>query len=75
MDKNFECKKCGKKCLTAEGVFLHIMLKHHIRPTLNDKKFLFRNCLLVSFFKLILLIIKVIIKLICYPFWWIYENL
>lgn len=66
--KEYHCKHCSKKMYTAEGALFHVLTKHKIKPTKND-------CIFTLKYSFISRLIKLILKLICYPFWWLYETL
>ena len=73
--KEYRCKNCSKEIYTAEGAFFHILTKHKIKPTKNDYIFVLTHSLIAKLFYGLVWLIKSILKLICYPFWWLYETL
>lgn len=73
--KKIECKKCGYKSAFTECVLMHLIFKHKIKPTKNDFIFSIKYSVLGKLILGLLLCVKLVIKLICYPFHWIYENL
>lgn len=70
----FECKFCDKKSFFVISMILHLFIKHKKKITKNDIKFFLRYNIITCTVLNILCIIGIIIKLICFPFWWIYEN-
>lgn len=75
IEKTYRCKHCGKEIYTAEGAFSHLVAKHKIKPTKNDCIFTLKYSLISKLFCGLFLLLKLILKLICFPFWWLYETL
>lgn len=73
--KKIECKKCGYKSAFTECVLMHLIFKHKIKPTKNDVKFTILNSVICKIFLLLLSCVVFALKIVCYPFHWIYENL
>lgn len=75
IEKTYRCKHCSKEIYTAEGAFFHLLAKHKIKPTKNDCIFTLKYSFIGRLFYGLVWLIKLILKLICYPFWWLYETL
>ena len=69
--EKFECKHCKYKTYSAFFFIFHLIFKHKIKPTKKDIKFLIKY----NNLKFIIYIPYILLKIICYPFWYFYENL
>ena len=73
-----ECKHCDFKTNSALAILFHIR-NHGHKPTMNDIKFVLKYCLvsriIKTIFACLLFIPLLLVKIICYPFWFIFENL
>jgi hypothetical protein len=66
------CKNCHYESPFAIAILLHLIFRHHCKPTKRDVKFALRNGIEL---RAPLIALRVIIATICYPFHWIYENI
>lgn len=73
-----QCKHCKFKTHSAFAILFHIR-NHDRKPTANDIKFALKYCLvsriIKAIFACLLFIPLLLIKIICYPFWFVFENL
>ena len=70
-----ECKHCDFKTKVGLLLLLHIWTKHKIRPTKWDLKFALKHGIIGTTIYNIIFIIRLVIKLITFPIWWIHENI
>ena len=72
--EKIKCKHCDKESYSAFLVLLHCKYVHKKKITKQVIKFAFKYGIIGTTIANIIFIIRFIIKLICYPFHWIYEN-
>lgn len=72
MKKKVTCKTCGKNMWTFLGGIIHLYVAHRI----VDKKAMKRvaKTYLLAIPLWILLLCKFITLIVCFPFWWLYEQ-
>ena len=73
--EKMKCKYCDFEARIGTIILLHCIIKHKFKPTKKDIKFVLRYGVIATTLCNILFIIRFIIKLITFPFWWIYENI
>lgn len=69
-----ECKHCDKKSYFSFVILLHLYFSHKLKPTKRDIKFAIKFGVFGTIIYNIFMIIKLIIKIICYPFYLIYTE-
>lgn len=73
-----KCKHCDFKTNSALAILFHIR-NHDHKPTTRDFKFVLKYCLVSRIIKTIIacaiFVPLLLVKIICYPFWFIFENL
>ncbi len=73
--EKLECLHCGHKTYFGLALMWHCWKVHHKKFTKRDIKFFIKYGIIGTTFANILLIIRFIILLICFPFHEIYEKL
>jgi hypothetical protein len=75
----FNCKQCKFKSMFSLAMVYHLYKKHHIRPTRKDFKFLIMHSLLARLIKsaiiLPLFVVLVVLKVVLFPLYCLYEIL
>ena len=73
-----KCKHCDFKTNSAFAILFHIR-NHNHKPTMRDLRFVLKYCLVSRILKALLACVVfiplLIFKIICFPFWYIFENI
>lgn len=73
-----ECKHCNFKTNSALAILFHIRSHDH-KPTRRDLKFALKYCLVSRIIRLFIacaiFVPLLLVKIICFPFWFIFENI
>lgn len=78
-DNELRCKHCNHKTASACAMFHHLRKRHDIKPSKRDVRFALANSLASRVVQVCLaslvLIPLLVLKLICLPFYFLYEIL
>lgn len=69
------CVKCDYKSIWGSKILLHLIFKHHIKPTKKDWKFAWNHGAENRLLWFPVGIIICAVYLISHPFWWIHEAI
>ena len=73
-----ECRHCDFKTQSALAMLFHIRSHNH-KPTRRDIRFALKYCLVSRIIRMLVFLVicipLIILKIICYPFWFIFENI
>lgn len=69
------CAKCDYRSIWGSKILLHLIFKHHIKPTKKDIKFAWRNGTESTFLLFPVACLIIGIYFITFPFWWVHEKI
>lgn len=69
------CKLCGFKTRSCAVALVHLMVKHKVKPKRDDVAVALSSSIELAVLYYAVAIPLSAVKLVLFPFWWLYEHL